>query len=472
MMRKEFSIILLALTVIVGAVKAQGNGDKPNVVLILADDLGYQDVGFNGSKDIPTPNIDKIAKNGVLFKNGYVTYAVCGPSRAGLITGRYQDRFGFSRNPLLAPNDINMGLPLSEDTMADILKRSGYTNSIIGKWHLGTHPDLYPTKRGFDEFFGFVDGGHQYFPQNWTLNDITQTRSEYDGYKTKLLRGTKPVEESEYLTDALSREAVSFIDRNAKKPFFLYLAYNAPHTPLQATSKYLDRFNNIENPKRKTYAAMVSAMDDGVGAVLQQLKDKGLEENTIVIFLSDNGGPENDNASNNGLLRGQKGNFWDGGIKVPFAIQWPAKIKAGTVYTKPIISLDILATVASHINAKINPKKPLDGVNLLPFITGKNNAAPHDYLFWRNYDQNIVAVRTENNKIVVTKTYQDELFNSMNDVSEKTNLVNQDRKTFEQLMQQWKVWNKDLLEPSFLGLLEDKQYSELNPKRFVFDKKD
>jgi arylsulfatase A-like enzyme len=470
MRKSPYLSLIVAWALLPLASQAQTGTDRPNVVIIIADDLGYGDVGFNGCKDIPTPNIDKIAKNGVLFTNGYVTYAVCGPSRAGLITGRYQDRFGFSRNPLLAPNDIEMGLPLSEETMADILKRSSYTNMAIGKWHLGSHPALHPVKRGFDEFFGFVDGGHQYFPQNWTINDITQTKNQNDGYKTKLLKGTQPVEESEYLTDALSREAVSFIDRNAKKPFFLYLAYNAPHSPLQATSKYLDRFNNIENPKRKIYAAMVSAMDDGIGTVLKQLKDKDLEENTIVIFLSDNGGPENDNASNNGPLRGQKSNFWDGGIKVPFAIQWPAKIKAGTVYNKPIISLDILTTVASHIKAKINPKKPLDGVNLLPFIIGKNNAAPHDYLFWRNYDQGIVAVRTENNKIVVTKSNQDELFNSMNDISEKTNLVNQDRKTFDQLMQQWKVWNKELMDPIFLGLTQEKEYNPLNPKRFVFDK--
>ena len=469
-MKKLIATTLFALVITAGEIKAQSNTEKPNVVLILADDLGYQDVGFNGCKDIPTPNIDLIAKNGVLFKNGYVTYAVCGPSRAGLITGRYQDRFGFNRNPLLAPNDINMGLPLSEETIADILKRSGYTSAAIGKWHLGTHPDLHPIKRGFDEFFGFVDGGHQYLPESWVINDITQTRSQNDGYKTKILRGTQPIEEKEYLTDALSREAVQFIDRNAKKPFFLYLAYNAPHTPLQATSKYLDRFTTIQNPKRKTYAAMVSAMDDGVGTVLKQLKEKGIEKNTIVIFLSDNGGPENDNASNNGILRGQKGNFWDGGIKVPFAMQWPAKIKAGSVYNKPIISLDILATITATINAKINPKKPLDGVNLLPYLSGENMNAPHDYLYWRNYDKNMIAVRTEKNKIVVTQALNEELFNSLDDISETRNLITKDRQTFDKLMQQWKVWKGQLMDPIFLGLTQDKQYSELNPKRFVFDK--
>lgn len=458
--------LLLCLAI---QLKAQ-NSSKPNVIVILADDLGYQDVGFNGCKDIPTPHIDRIAKNGVKFTNGYVTYAVCGPSRAGLITGRYQDRFGYSRNPLYAPQDVEMGLPLTEETMADILKKNGYYSTAIGKWHLGTHPDLHPQKRGFNEFFGFLEGGHHYMPEMWTLEDDTKAKTQYDGYKTKILRNTTPIEEKEYLTDALSREAVIFIDKNAQKPFFIYLAYNAPHTPLQATSKYLNRFSHIQNPKRKTYAAMVSAMDDGIGSVLKQLEDKGLDKNTIVVFLSDNGGPENDNASDNGPLRGQKSNFWDGGIKVPFAIQWPAKIKAGTVYEKPVISLDILATVAATVKSKINPEKPLDGVNLLPYLNGENKKAPHEYLFWRNYDKGVIAVRTLEHKIVVTETHNQELFNSLKDISEKANLYQENKQAFDKLMQQWKVWNGQLKEPLFLGLTQEKQYNELHPKRFVFDK--
>ncbi|MRX46996.1 sulfatase family protein [Pedobacter puniceum] len=466
---RKFMFLWALLLCLAIQLKAQ-NSSKPNVIVILADDLGYQDVGFNGCKDIPTPHIDRIAKNGVKFTNGYVTYAVCGPSRAGLITGRYQDRFGYSRNPLYAPQDVEMGLPLTEETMADILKKNGYYSTAIGKWHLGTHPDLHPQKRGFNEFFGFLEGGHHYMPEMWTLEDDTKAKTQYDGYKTKILRNTTPIEEKEYLTDALSREAVSFIDKNAQKPFFIYLAYNAPHTPLQATSKYLNRFSHIQNPKRKTYAAMVSAMDDGIGAVLKQLEDKGLDKNTIVVFLSDNGGPENDNASDNGPLRGQKSNFWDGGIKVPFAIQWPAKIKAGTVYEKPVISLDILATVAATVKSKINPEKPLDGVNLLPYLNGENKKAPHEYLFWRNYDKGVIAVRTLEHKIVVTETHNQELFNSLKDISEKANLYQENKQAFDKLMQQWKVWNGQLKEPLFLGLTQEKQYNELHPKRFVFDK--
>jgi arylsulfatase A-like enzyme len=284
--------------------------NNPNIIIILADDLGYADVGFNGSKDIPTPNIDKIAKGGVTFTRGYVSYAVCGPSRAGLITGRYQDKFGFAKNPLLAPNDAAMGLPLTEETIADYLKQQNYTTTAIGKWHLGAHQTLRPNKRGFDEFYGFLSGGHRYFPEELTLQDLSEIKSQFDGYKTKLLRNNTRVEETEYLTDAFSREAVSFVKRKGNNPFFMYLAYNAPHSPLQATDKYLNRFKDIKDPKRRTYAAMVSAMDDGIGLLLNQLEQQNLTNNTLIFFLSDNGGPTNDNASNNSPLRGFKGVFF------------------------------------------------------------------------------------------------------------------------------------------------------------------
>ena len=246
-------------------VKLEDNISKPNIIIILTDDQGYGDVGFNGCKDIPTPNIDRIATNGVKFTNGYVTYAVCGPSRAGLITGRYQDRFGFCRNPLFAPKDVNMGLPLTEQTIAEELKGADYQTMAIGKWHLGAHEQLRPLNRGFDEFFGFLTGGHNYFPEDLVFNDLSELNGQWDPYRTKLLRNNSRIDEKEYLTDALSREAVSFVEKNKSNPFFLYLAFNAPHTPLQATDKYLERFNHIKDKNRKTYAAMVSAVDDGVG---------------------------------------------------------------------------------------------------------------------------------------------------------------------------------------------------------------
>ncbi|MBL4560912.1 MAG: sulfatase-like hydrolase/transferase [Labilibaculum sp.] len=437
---------------------------KPNVIVILTDDQGYADVGFNGCKDIPTPNIDRIANNGVKFSNGYVTYAVCGPSRAGIITGRYQDRFGFGRNPLLAPQDTTQGLPLSEEMLAKTLSRSGYTSTALGKWHLGGHKSQYPLKRGFDEFYGFLSGGHQYFPEKWTLNDVTEIKTQFDGYNTRLMRDNGRVYEKEYITDALSREAVSFIERKAGAPFFIYLAYNAPHAPLQATKKYLDRFTHIKDKKRKTYAAMVSAVDDGVGLVLDKLEELGISENTIVFFLSDNGGPEQHNASDNGVLREGKSSLYEGGIHVPFAVQWPGQIPAGKVYEYPVSSLDIFATAAEL--AKATPKNKLDGVNLVPYLKGEKTGAPHSALFWRKFDQKFYAVRSGNNKLIRYKSDTDEIYNLEKDISETQVLDLNDENHYSDLKASYKAWESELKDPLFLGLRLSKKYNKQHPERF------
>lgn len=431
---------------------------KPNVIIILADDLGYSDVGFNGSKDIPTPNIDRIAAGGVKFTNGYVTYNVCGPSRAGLITGRYQNRFGFARNPIIAPNDPEMGLPLTERTLAKELKTVGYTNAIIGKWHLGAHETLKPSERGFDHFFGFLSGGHNYFPSAYDLEDLSEVKEDWDWYRTKLLKNDQRVEEEEpYLTDALSREASKFILRNPTNPFFLYLAYNAPHGPLQATEKYLNRFEHIQDIRRRTYAAMVSAMDDGVGRVLQALEESGNMENTIIFFLSDNGGPEQHNASDNGPLRAGKGSMFEGGIRVPFAMQWPAQIPKGTVYDSPVMSFDIFATACAY--AGVTPQNELDGVNIIPFLRGDRKDYPHQKLFWVNMDKNHFSVRSGNNKLVNEKSSENEIFDLSTDLGEQNPLEATDLRTA--LLEQYNAWRMKLPAPLFMGLGQREAYKEL-----------
>lgn len=440
---------------------------SPNIIIILADDLGYADVGFNGCLDIPTPGIDRIASNGVVCTNGYVSFAVCGPSRAGLITGRYQDRFGFSRNILLAPKDSTMGIPPGEETLAALLKRAGYKTGILGKWHLGAHPSQHPNVKGFDEFFGFLEGGHRYLPKEWDLNDITEAKSQYDGYRTKMIRNNGIVEETEYLTDALSREAVDFVKRNSSQPFLLYLAYNAPHAPMQATEKYLARFSSIVDEKRRTYAAMVSAVDDGVNNLLNTLKYLKLEENTIVFFLSDNGGPTDVNASTNKPLRGNKGDFYEGGIRVPFAVQWKGVLEAGTKYHQPVISLDIFSTMAALV--KMKPKNEIDGVNLIPFLTGKKPGAPHDALFWRGSNSEKWAVRTPDDKMVIINAAA-QLYDSKIDIGETNNLLEINPQKAQQLQYMLNQWKKLLIPPAFLGLLEDKKYSELHPNRFTPNK--
>lgn len=434
---------------------------KPNVIIILTDDQGYGDVGFNGNKQLKTPNLDQLAKNGVIFTNGYASYAVCGPSRAGIITGRYQDKFGYSRNPLFAPKDASLGLPLEEETIAESLKNGGYKTMAIGKWHLGAHESQRPLHRGFDEFFGFLSGGHKYFPEQLNRNNLSEVGSQFDAYNTKLLKNNTRVEEKAYLTDAFSREAVNFIDKKKKEPFFLYLAYNAPHAPLQATEKYLSRYPNIKNEKRRTYAAMVSAVDDGVGLILAKLKELNIEENTMVFFLSDNGGNEN-NGSYNGQLRKGKGSLYEGGIRVPFAMQWKGKIPEGMVYENPIISLDIFATAAKY--AQVSPKNKLDGVNLIPFLTGEDNGIPHEALYWRMFDKQSFAIRKHNIKLIKNNKGEIGLYDLSKDISERN--VLSDSIALQKLKKLYKTWNLLNINPIFDGLNQNKSYNLKHPDRF------
>ncbi|WP_281613079.1 sulfatase-like hydrolase/transferase [Flammeovirga sp. SubArs3] len=429
---------------------------KPNVIVIMCDDLGYRDVGFNGCKDIPTPNIDRIANNGIRFTNAYVSYSVCGPSRAGFITGRYQQRFGFERNPQYKADDPNMGLPKSEKTLATVLKTQGYHSGIIGKWHLGAHESNHPMNRGFDEFYGHLGGGHSYYPELLTIEDsYGKDLNEPDSYKTWIMKNHKPVKTDKYLTYEFSDEAVSFVKRNADEPFFLYLSYNAPHTPMHAPKDRLPQFDHIKDPKRKKYAAMVSAVDEGVGRVLDQLKASGIEENTIIYFLSDNGGPEPKNKSNNGELRDGKGSVYEGGFRVPFAMSWPGHIKPAT-YDNMISSLDIFATTVALADAKMDVERPLDGVNLVPYVTGKDTGMPHETIYLRKYDQKKYAVRHKDYKIV--RSFADgknvtELYDLSADISEKTNVKSQHPdqvKLIEDLRVQW---DKELIDPIFLGLI-------------------
>ncbi|MFV0565140.1 MAG: sulfatase-like hydrolase/transferase [Flavobacteriaceae bacterium] len=463
--------LLLSCGQKVGNAEQNENASKvteksPNLIIVLVDDMGYEDVGFNGCPDIPTPNIDKIAGQGVKFTNGYVSYAVCGPSRAGIITGRYQDRFGFSRNPLFAPNDPSQGLPLSEETLASALRKGGYKSVALGKWHLGAHKSQHPLERGFDDFYGFLSGGHMYFPELLTLQDEFEAKSQFDGYKTKMLRNHQREEETEYVTDALSRDAVRYIEKYKDQPFFIYLAYNAPHTPMQATEKYLSRFDTIQNKKRKTYAAMVSAVDDGVGRVLDKLEELDLDENTIVCFLSDNGGAEGHNGANNGILRDGKGSFYEGGFRVPFAMKWPAKIPAGTTYDKPIIALDIFGTIIAQSQTPIKTKNSIDGVNLIPYITGENKGYPHDYLFWRGFDANKFAVRNSNGDKLLNQDGEKELYDLNADISEESNLVNASLDKTETLNTAVMQWNSKNLDPLFKGLKQNREYDNENPDRF------
>ena len=440
--------------------------ETPNLVLILTDDQGYQDVGFNGCTDIPTPNLDSLATNGVVFTDGYVSFPVCGPSRAGLLTGRYQDRFGFTTNPSIDPGNPVAGLPLEEETLAQVLQKVGYKSAVIGKWHMGTHPHFHPHKRGFDHFFGFLAGGLNYLPELLTLNDFSEVTRKWHWYKMKIERDGEKIEIDDYVTAGLSEAAVGFIRKEAKarNPFFVYLAYNAPHAPLQATEKYLSRFTHIEDKDRRTYAAMVSAVDDGVGKILETLREEGLEENTLVVFLSDNGGAITKNASNNAPLRGAKSDLFEGGIRVPFAMQWKGTLPPGLTYEEPIISLDIFGTMAALTNVPISEDRPLDGVNLIPYLTGEKTGTPHDHLFWRKWEQNGMGVRSGTMKLVATTQRQKAfaLHNLANDIHEDENLRWKQPKKANELTQLWESWNAELKDRVFPTLGNDTWWKATN----------
>jgi arylsulfatase A-like enzyme len=436
----------------------------PNLIVIMVDDMGYQDVGFNGCTDIPTPHIDSIADKGVRFTSGYVAYPVCGPSRAAFMTGRYGQRFGFERNPQYRPDDPNMGLTHDESTIAESLREAGYHSGAIGKWHLGAHESHHPLQRGFQEFYGHLGGGHQYFPEALTIKDSSAAKDESESYRTWILRNSQPVPPRSYLTDEFSDEAVSFVERNYHKPFFLYLAYNAPHGPLQASEKYLARFAKIADKKRRTYAAMVSAVDDGVGRLLAALRKHGVEDDTLVFFLSDNGGPESKNASNNGPLREGKGSAYDGGWRVPFAAQWPGTLPKGKVYDEPIISLDIFGTIAALSGAR--SKRPLDGVNLIPYLTGQKQGRPHEALYLRKFDNQAWALRSGNHKLVITYAKaKPQLFNIEHDIGESKNIAASQPEVLKRLDGLRQRWAKELVDPTFLGLIHTPAWQNRKQKK-------
>jgi arylsulfatase A-like enzyme len=428
-------LFLAPLTVASAQQQPKTAGKRPNIVIILADDMGYADVGFHGCKDIPTPHIDSIAKNGVRFTNGYVSGPYCSPTRAGLLTGRYQTRFGHEFNPAAG----KQGMPTDQTTIAQRFRALGYITALIGKWHLGNQEKMHPNERGFQEFFGFLGGAHPYLPGK--------------GKADTILRGTKAVDEKEYLTDAIRREAVSFIDKNAKDPFMLYLAFNAVHTPMQATDKYLNRFPDIKDNQRKTYAAMLSAMDDAIGAVLAKLREKGLEDNTLIFFFSDNGGPIMIGTTINGAinlpLRGSKRQLLEGGVRVPFALQWKARLPGGKTYDQPIIALDVLPTSLSAVGGEIKKDWKLDGVNLLPFVEGQTKAAPHDMLFWRFGDQ--MAARKGDWKMVRYDKTGIHLYNLKNDIGESKNLAAQEPEILRAMHDAWKTWDRGNVAPLWGG---------------------
>lgn len=430
---------------------------QPNVIVILIDDAGYVDFGFMGSKDLPTPEIDKLAKSGTIFTDAHVSATVCAPSRAGLIAGQYQQRTGFEANG-------TGGIGLSGDvmTIADVFKSNSYNTYALGKWHLGDDPTDHPNQRGFDEFYGFLAGSRSYFPlPKPSVNRMLQ----YNGEQV-IFEG--------YLTDVLGDQAIKFATESIqeKQPFFMYLAYNAVHTPMEAKTVDLKRF---EGHPRQELAAMTWSLDENVGKLRQALERMGELDNTLIFFLSDNGGAGN-NSSSGGPLKGWKGNKFEGGHRVPFIVSWPGVLQQDQVFDGLTSSLDIFTTATAAAGLSIPQEHIVDGVNLLPFLKGEKQGDPHATLFWRKLEEG--AARIGDYKWITVEGFGSVLYNLAEDIGESNDLSSNNASENEQLSTQYQEWEANMKSPRWLegeswmkvtrhiheSLMENKPPAYTNPR--------
>ena len=396
--------------------------DRPNILIILADDAGYADFGFMGSEDIETPHIDQLAGQGRFFTDAHVAATVSSPSRAMLLTGRYGQRFGYECNI----SHDNEGLPASEKILPALLKRYDYRTACIGKWHLGTQPFQHPNKEGFDKFYGLIGGSRPYY-----YNDATCDR---DGAQTQYQYNGKALSFGGYFTDELTRRAKEFISES-DEPFMMYLSYTAPHSPNEATPEDLARFSG---KPRQVYAAMMYALDRGVGQVVDELKRTGKWDNTLLFFLSDNGGATTNNSCNL-PLKGFKGNKFEGGQRVPFIAVWGDRFKSEEPFTGLTSSLDIFTTITDLLGIEVkNLNKPLDGVSLLPYLCGEKKGDPHDVLYWRKMDTR--AIRSGDYKLIITRGVDSVMYNLTDDVVEQKNLIDIETRQARKLMNMLAEW--------------------------------
>ncbi|MEQ1824541.1 MAG: sulfatase-like hydrolase/transferase [Pirellula sp.] len=430
---------------------AQAQQSRPNILVIVADDLGYADVGVHRGCEVPTPNLDALAMSGVRCAVGYVTAPYCSPSRAGFLTGKMQTRFGHEFNPHQGEEAI-LGLPLEQRTIADVLRESGYATSAIGKWHQGFDAAHHPQSRGFDEYFGFLVGGHNYLLHR-DAKPVFGSGHSHD----LIYRGREVQHLDGYTTDLFTDEALGFMQKNTAKPWFLYLAYNAVHTPLEIAPRFVDRLPiDVTDASRRGYLSLLMGLDESVGRLTNELRAK--HPNTLVFFFSDNGGSGRKpffayNTAVNTPLRGDKGQVWEGGIRVPFFVSWPNNLPAGKVLDQPVSTLDIFPTACAVAGAKA--PDTLEGVNILPWLKGETAAAPHEYLYWRFGPQK--AIRNGKWKLLDVRDMQAktqsgwQLYDLENDMSEKQNLASSRPEIVSELTTAWNRWNQNNVEPRWIG---------------------
>jgi arylsulfatase A-like enzyme len=474
-MRLCCQVLIFQLLALIARHSVAIESERPNILAIVVDDLGYGELGCYGGTQIPTPNIDALAASGVRFTNGYVTAPFCAASRAGLLTGRYQTRFGFEFNPIGAKNaEPGIGLPVGERTIADSLRDRGYATALVGKWHLGGTAPFHPNRRGFDEFFGFLHEGHFYVPQPWNgvttwlrrtaLPDGSRGRwlshdarvvwsthmnhrePDYDA-DNPLLRCSQPVAESEFLTDAFSREACDFIERHRHQPWFLCLAYNAVHSPLQAKQSSLSKFAHIEDIHRRIFAALLSDLDENIGRLTRQVADLPKDRSTIIVFVSDNGGPTKELTSSNGALRGGKGELWEGGIRVPFIVAYSGRTVSTHVVDTPVSTLDLYSTIAKIVGLKSEGLR-LDGVDLGPDFSSQELSGTGNprTLYWRVGKKN--AIRKSEWKMI-RDDREWKLYNLRTDPSEQYDVASQNAAKVNELSLLWTAWDEQQSAPKW-----------------------
>ena len=435
---------------------------QPNVLVIIADDLGYADIGVHGGKEVPTPSIDALAASGVRCTNGYVTAPYCSPSRAGFLTGKAQTRFGHEFNPHVG-DEAKLGLPLDQRTIANVMHDAGYATALVGKWHQGFDAAHHPQSRGFDDYFGFLVGGH-----NFLLHKDAEPKFGSAHSHDLIYRGREVQRLDGYTTDLFTDEAIGFMNRNAAKPWFLYLAYNAVHTPLEIVEKHQSRLPaEVKNPARRGYLSLLLGLDDAIGRITAELKAK--HPNTLVFFFSDNGGSGKKpffayNTGINTPLRGDKGQTLEGGIRVPFFVSWTGQLPAGRVYEQPVSAMDVLPTALAV--ASIGNRSPADstanrsydgieGVNLLPHLQGEKVEAPHESLAWRFGPQK--AIRRGKWKLVDFRDFEAktqsgwQLFDLEADIGETKNLAADKPELVAELSKAWDDWNAKNVAPLWPG---------------------
>ena len=478
---------------------------KPNIVIIVADDLGKTDISLYGQPPIQTPNIDSIGLKGMTFTEGYITSPICAPSRAGMLTGRYQQRFGFEYQPhdrypknriemfvyknFIATGDwlvanqvefprfqdiVKNGMPPSEIMLSEVLQKAGYRTGIAGKWHLGAGDHAIPINRGFDYQYGFYEAYSLYMADTSHKDIVNQRHNDFSdpfiwgkgrSGNCAIRKNHDVIEEEFYLTDRIAEEANDFIDRNVEEPFFLYVPFLAPHTPFQATKAYFDKLDHIEDRNKRVYNAMIWQLDDAVGSIVSKLESQGLMENTIIFFLSDNGGATYTEATDNAPLKGGKFTNFEGGLNVPFMVRWDGRVKSGSSYDKSVISMDVFATALEMTDIDYSKDRQLDGASLLPVLMDSLTEPIHDKLCWRSgYNR---AIRSGNWKLITDDLSGNHaLYDLSTDKEERTNLYDSKPEVVRELKAQHAAWEAEMMDPKWPRVMDYRWWDGDEPYYF------